>query len=83
VLIWLTLETTLQKIDIFCKFVELFFCMPLVIEKLVSGGISFSSDFSSPLAACSRAQPLAPDREFEEAFLPVSQFFGSPKHVVL
>jgi hypothetical protein len=54
-----------------------------VIEKLVSGGVGFSSDFSSSRAACSRAQPLAPDRKSEEAFLPVFQFFNPSRYIGL
>ncbi|MEN9654187.1 MAG: hypothetical protein RL235_299 [Chlamydiota bacterium] len=59
-----------------------FVSIPIVIEKLISGGVGFSSDFSSSLAAVrSRAQPLAPDRESEEAFLPVSQFFNPSGYI--
>jgi 3-dehydroquinate synthase len=51
--------------------------IPLVIEESVPGGVGFSADSLSSLAAVrSRARPLAPDRESTEASLPVSRFFN-------
>jgi thioredoxin 1 len=51
-----------------------------VTEELVSGGVGFSSDSSSSLAACFRARPLAPERESEKASLPVFQFFNPSRY---
>jgi hypothetical protein len=57
--------------------------IPLVIEELVPGDVGFSADSSSSLAACSRARPLAPDRESAEASLPVSQFFNPSRYILI